>query len=169
LVLDDGDFNAAPENPTSFSFSSLGEAVWLLAADASGEFTGYLHGFNFGASPNGVSFGRVVNSQGRERLTALTARSLGATNPPPLVGPVVISELMPEPPLLNGANNSRDEFVELRNLTGSPVPLYDPAHATNTWRLGDGVGFTFPQGTSLPANGYLLVVGFDPVADPAAL
>lgn len=169
LVLDDGDFNAAPENPTSFSFSSLGEAVWLLAADASGEFTGYLHGFNFGASANGVSFGRVVNSQGRERLTALTARSLGATNPPPLVGPVVISELMPEPPLLNGANNSRDEFVELRNLTGSPVPLYDPAHATNTWRLGDGVGFTFPQGTSLPANGYLLVVGFDPVADPTAL
>lgn len=169
LVLDDGDFNTDPQNPASFSFSSLGESVWLLSANASGEFTGYLHGFNFGASANGVSFGRVVNSQGRERLTALTARSLGLTNPAPLVGPVVINELMPEPPPLNGNANVRDEFIELRNLTGAMVPLYDPAHATNTWRLGDGVEFTFPQGIQLPANGYLLVVGFDPATDPVSL
>jgi hypothetical protein len=169
LVLAEGDFNADPQSPASFSFSSLGEAVWLLSADAAGEFTGYLHGFNFGASANGVSFGRVVNSQGRERLTALTARSLGAANPSPLVGPVVISELMPNPPLLNGANNVRDEFIELRNLTGAGVPLYDPNHPTNTWQLRDGVEFTFPEGVSIPANGFLLVVGFDPVADPAAL
>jgi hypothetical protein len=128
-----------------------------------------LHGFNFGASANGVSFGRVVNSQGRERLTALTARSLGATNPLPLVGPVVISELMPQPPLLNGASNVRDEFVELRNLTGTSVPLYDPAHTTNTWRLGEGVEFAFPEGVSLPANGRLLIVSFDPVTDPTSL
>jgi hypothetical protein len=169
LVLDAGDFNAVPQSPTSFSFSSLGESVWLISADATGEFTGYLHGFNFGASANGVSFGRVVNSQGRERLTAMSARSLGAANPASRVGPVVLSELMPEPPPLNGVGNSRDEFIELRNLTGSPVPLYDPAHTTNTWRLGEGVEFTFPGGVSLPANGFLLVVGFDPVADPAAL
>lgn len=169
LVLDDSDFNPDPQSPTSFSFSSIGESVWLLSADATGEFTGYLHGFNFGASANGVSFGRVVNSQGRERLTALTARSLGATNPAPLVGPVVISELMPQPPLLNGANNVRDEFIELRNLTGASVPLYDPAYPTNTWRLGDGVEFTFPEGVSISPNGFLLVVGFDPVTDPASL
>jgi len=169
LVLEDGDLNVDPQSPTSFSLSSLGEAVWLISADATGEFTGYLHGFNFGASANGVSFGRVMNSQGRERLIAMTARSLGATNPPPLVGPVVISELMPSPPLLNGVSNSRDEFIELRNLTGSTVPLYDPAHTTNTWRLGEGVEFTIPEGVSLPANGQMLIVGFDPVTDPTTL
>lgn len=169
LVIDEGDFNADPQNPTSFSLSSLGESVWLISANATGEFTGYLQGFNLGASANGVSFGRLVNSQGRERLTALTARSLGATNPVPLVGPVVISELMPNPPLLNGVSNSRDEFVELRNLTGAPVPLYDPVHATNTWRLGDGVDFTFPGGVSISANGHLLIVSFDPVTDPTSL
>ncbi len=169
LVLDEGDFNVDPLAPTSFSFSSLGEAVWLISADAAGEFTGYLQGFNFGASANGVSFGRSVNSQGRERLTAQSARSLGSGNPLPLVSSVVISELMAQPPLLNGVSNSRDEFIELRNLTAANVPLYDPAHATNTWQLGDGVQFTFPENVSLPANGFLLVVGFDPIADPTSL
>ena len=33
---------------------------------ATATLTGYYHGFKFGAARNGVSFGRHVNSQGRE-------------------------------------------------------------------------------------------------------
>jgi len=35
--------------------------------------------------------------------------------------------------------------------------------------LRDGISFDFPQNTSLPAGGFLLLVSFDPVASPAKL
>jgi hypothetical protein len=71
----------------------------------------------------------------------------------------------------NGAywNNEEDEFVELRNITGSPVTLSDPARLTNTWKLDRAVEFQFPQATTIPANGYLLVVNFNPATDPVQL
>jgi hypothetical protein len=70
----------------------------------------------------------------------------------------------------NGTNdNVADEFIELRNITGASVPLYDPAFPTNTWRLLEGVTFTFPQGVDIPPNGEVLVVSFDPVNAPAVL
>jgi hypothetical protein len=49
------------------------------------------------------------------------------------------------------------------------VSLYHPAFPTNRWKLGGGVDFAFPAGASVAAGGYLLVVEFDPVNDPAAL
>jgi len=42
------------------------------------------------------------------------------------------------------------------------VPLYDPLHPENTWRLRKGIDFEFPQGLAIPPGGYLLVVSFDP-------
>ncbi len=65
--------------------------------------------------------------------------------------------------------NPDEEFIELYNLSSSSVSLFDPNYPTNTWQLGGGVAFAFPTGTVLGAQSYLLVVGFDPVADPAAL
>jgi hypothetical protein len=50
-----------------------------------------------------------------------------------------------------------DEFVELRNLAGHDVPLFDPDHPTNTWRL-NGLGFTFPTNVVLRSNALLLIV-----------
>ena len=49
------------------------------------------------------------------------------------------------------------------------VPLYDFIFPTNVWRLRDAVKYDFPTNLSLPANGYLLVVSFDPVTNSAAL
>jgi hypothetical protein len=75
----------------------------------------------------------------------------------------VISEVMYHP-TDNGTNdNAIDEFIELRNLNPTTsVPLYDPAFQTNVWRLKDAVSFNFPANTSIPANGFLIVVSFDP-------
>ncbi|MBN2508521.1 MAG: hypothetical protein JXQ71_17725 [Verrucomicrobia bacterium] len=58
---------------------------------------------------------------------------------------------------------------ELHNPGSQPVPLYDPAHPTNQWRLREGVTFDFPPNILVPAGGCLLLVSFDPVADAAAL
>ena len=70
---------------------------------------------------------------------------------------------MYQPPLALGLyNNTLDEYIELRNITGRPVPLYDPNAATNRWRIRGGVDFDFPMNVVVPAGGYLLVVSFDP-------
>ena len=78
---------------------------------------------------------------------------------------MVLNEIMYNP----GVSNDVLEFVELRNITASAVPLYDTNNPANTWRLRKGVDFNFPQGTTIPAGGYLVVVSFDPSADPASL
>jgi len=57
---------------------------------------------------------------------------------------------------------NKGEYIELRNITNADVPLYDPDHPANTWRLTNGVTFSFPAGSSIPANGYALVVNIDP-------
>jgi len=94
----------------------------------------------------------------------------GAANPYPLVGPIVINEIMFQPPSPDGIeDNIQDEYLELRNITGASVPLFDPAAPTNTWQLIGGVDFVFPQSVTLPAGQSLLVVSFDPLLDPVAL
>jgi hypothetical protein len=73
-----------------------------------------------------------------------------------------------QPPLLGTNDNTRDEYIEIRNITTQPQPLFDPLRPTNTWRLRNGVDFDFPPVT-LPPQGVLLVVGFDPINDPQTL
>lgn len=150
-----------------FRLSSTGDELYLFATGASGEVTGYLHGFDFGAAINGVAFGVHRDSQGNEGFVAEWQPSPGSRNWGPRIGPVVISELMPQPaPVHAKENNTRDEFVELLNLSDIEQPLFDPAAPTNTWHLRGGIDFDLPEGLSLPPGGRLLVVGFDPVLRP---
>jgi hypothetical protein len=178
-------FNSTNAVPFSLN-SAHGDSVFLAEADAPGNLTGYRSQVSFGAASNGVSFGRFVTSAG-ENFIALSNRTFGADNPAtvaqfrtgtgltnsgPKIGPVVINEIMYHPVTWLGTNaseNSDEEFIELRNITADAVPLYDPRAATNHWRLGGGVDYEFPAGVTLPAGGFAVVAGFDPVADPAAL
>ena len=86
----------------------------------------------FGAAANGESFGRYPNGTGE--LTPLQSRSLNAANGLPRVGPVVISEIMYEPPA--GDTNGCD-YLELHNAGGQPEPLYDPAFPTSRWQIAN--------------------------------
>lgn len=145
----------------SFTFSSArGDEAWLSAVDAGGALTGVRAGAVFGPAANNVSFGRIVTSVGVD-YAPLSARSPGGANAAPLLGPIVLSEIHYNPP------GGGEEFIELHNLSGAPVPLFDPAHPANTWQLGGGVRFAFPAAT-VPAGGYALVVGFDPANSIAA-
>jgi Lamin Tail Domain/CotH kinase protein/Bacterial Ig domain/Concanavalin A-like lectin/glucanases superfamily/Immunoglobulin domain len=164
LVFDENQFNTGA--PGSFLLSSLGEQVYLFSADAAGQLTGYSHGFSFGAAADGVSFGRYVISTGEEHFPAQKSLTPNGPNAGPLVGPVVISEIMYHPPDLvvdsQPVNDDVHEFVELLNLTDTPVAFFDSAHATNRWEVRGAVDYTFPEGFMLGAHGYVLVVGFDP-------
>ncbi len=178
LVFYEYQFNSdSASEPFSFS-SAKGDEVHLSQA-SSGILTGYRISVAFGPSENGVSFGRFRTSQGfhfvpmvqttfgHDRPSTTNEFSLGsgAANSSPKIGPVVISEIMYHPAITNDAL----EFIELRNVSPNLVPLYDPANPTHPWRLRKGVSFSFPAGASIASGGSLVVVGFDPQTDAAAL
>jgi hypothetical protein len=183
------EFNPGPDVAESFSFSSAkGDEAWLTAMNVAGEATGFRDTVTFGPQFNGVSFGRYPTSVGVDFTavssltfgTAVTAASppeqidlfragAGASNSYPRVGPVVISEIMYHPPDAGTNDNIRDEFIELHNVSGAAVPLYDPVHPTNGWRLRSAVDFTFDTSHTLAAGGYLVVASFNPATDAAAL
>ena len=90
-VIDENQFRPGGNGNIGFSLGSQGDEVHLFSADATGELAGYHHGLGFGASFSGVSFGRLVTSEGREHFVAQSARSFGSANPWPQVGPVIVS------------------------------------------------------------------------------
>jgi len=156
-VFTEADFNPVPGTLLNFALDSAGDSVYLTAADAAGNLTGYSHGVKLGASAADATFGRYLDSTGEEHFPAQVAPSLGHANTGPLVGPVIITEIMYHP----GSNDV--EFIELRNITGTPIPLFDEGGLAGPWRV-DGLAFTFPPNLVLPAHGLALVVAADPAA-----
>jgi hypothetical protein len=155
LVFNESDFNPDPEpdedttERRSFGLSSGGEEVFLLSATPSGERTDYVHGFTFGDSAAGFSFGRHVNSIGKISYPPLKATSFNASNDLPRTGPLVITEMMYHP-----ANGSV-EFIEIQNISISPVPLAGVQIS--------GIGFAFgPTAPELIPGEIVLVVETDP-------
>lgn len=170
-------FNSAAQGADAFTFNSAhGDEAVLLASDASGQPTLWLDATSFDASANGVSFGRYPDGTGplvvmaRQTLgTDLTiefppqflsefVQGKGASNSLPRVGPLVFQRIQYEPA------PGQDEFLELKNIAPQTVLLYDPSHPTNTWRLGDGVGFSFPTGQQLAPGETALIVRTHPAS-----
>ena len=158
LVVNESAFNIGAN---AFALSSQGDEIVLSAADASGTLTGYRAQVSFGAAADNVAFGYVPTG-GAPEFWPQVNRSPGDANGLLLIGPIVINEINYHPPDLSGADNVRDEFVELHNITRSTVDL-------SGWRLKGGCDYTFSNGTTIAGGGYLLLVAFDPVADPTTL
>jgi hypothetical protein len=141
-IAQTGGFGAA------FNLSSLGGSVYLTSSNT-GQIGGYRDAVDFGASDPGVSFGRYIKSTVGSDFTALSATTRDAANAYPLVGPVVIDEIMYNP---FGVDR---EYLELRNVTDADVTL-------DGWQFSDGINFTFAAGSTILANGYALIVPIDP-------
>lgn len=157
LVFSEADFNPAPGTAPNFALDSHGDDIYLTAADLAGNLTGYGHGVEFGGAANGVSFGRYVNSVGEEQFPAQIAVTLGGHNTGPRIGPVVFTEIMYHPA------PGDDEYIELRNISGADVPLFDSEHPTNTWQI-NGLAFRFPTNVVLPRGEGLLIVATNPAS-----
>jgi hypothetical protein len=128
----------------AFSLSSHGETIYLFSGNSSGDLTGYEHGFDFGEIETGVTFGRHINSTGKEHFVAQTTPTISSMNEGPRVGPVVFNQIMfnPLPDLY--------EFIELVNTSSAAVDLFDQTNGT-PWKVS-GINFDFPAEVTLSSG-----------------
>jgi len=155
--------------------SAFDGSVHLSQTDPLGNLTGRRQDLFFGPTPNGLSVGRHRKSNGID-FVAQTFRTFGQDNPEsidqfrqgrgaanshPKVGPLIVSEIMYSPNLA-APESTNLEFVELRNVSGQMLALYQSAASSNSWRIRGGIEFDFPTNAVVPAGAEVLVVGFDP-------
>lgn len=186
IVFYEYQFNE-PGSSTAFTFNSAHGDEVVLSEVKGGTLTGYRISQKFPATANNVSMGRVITSVGSD-FAALVRPTFGVDNPesvvqfrsgtgapnaPPLVGPVVINEIMYHPPDIitstSTNDNVLDEYIELRNITPTEVLLFDPVYPANTWQIGNAVSYSFPTGTRVPAGGLVIIVGFNPQSNTSQL
>ncbi|MCY2952158.1 MAG: lamin tail domain-containing protein [Planctomycetota bacterium] len=149
-----------PGSKTQFALNELGDDVFLSssyqAPNAQWQLAGYRESVGFDDADKEVTLGRYNKSTGGHDFVELAAPTPGVLNALSLVGPVVINEIMYHPA------TGKDEYIELKNITGSPVTFYDLEHPENAWKFVGGIDFTFKNGDQIAAYGYALIVPIDP-------
>lgn len=121
---------ADPGCKTAFGLGKDGETVYLHSGSA-GLLTGYSAQEKFDAADAGVTLGRYAKSTGAFNFVPLSVPTPGKANAAPVVGPVVITEIMYHPA---GAPDA--EYVEMLNISASAVTLYDAVQQA-PWRFTD--------------------------------
>jgi hypothetical protein len=145
-------FGSVYQGANAFGLSEAGDDVFLSSSSAAGVLGAYRTAAHFGASAPGVTMGRFTTTTGRVDFVALSTATHAAENAYPMVGPVVINEINYHPLA------TKDEWIEIKNITSTTVPLYDPANPADTWTISDGVDFTFPTGLSLAPGEIMIIV-----------
>ncbi len=133
----------APDStiPVSIPLNERGGKILLCSAAQNGTLTGYAHLFSYGPCAMDDLWTRSVSSAGDEIFTGPNPFGLK------------INEIHYHPA-------DQIEFVEIHNGSDSAVDL-------SAWSL-DGLAFTFPAGTSIPAGGFLVVSSVSPESFRAA-
>ena len=143
-----GEGSLDPGRLVPFALSENGETVHLYSP-GDGVMLDYHEQESFGPSATGVSKGRYFKASSNTfNFVALETPTPGAANSLPLVGPIVISEIMYHP-----VDNADAEYIELLNISDSEITLYE-TNKDASWAMTDGMEFSFP--TDAPLT---LVVG----------
>ncbi len=155
LVFDENDFNpGGGVNPDDFALSSAGDEVYLVEPSG-GLPSRFVASQSFGCAPTSLTLGRYENSIGDIHFVLMESDTGGTVNSVPRVGPAVIGEIMYHP--APGGN----QFIEIENISGAPLNLWDPGDPSVTWRI-EGLGFSFPPNITIQATATVLVVDTDP-------
>ncbi len=138
-----------------FRISENGEGLHLYSGNDL-VYPDYLTGETFGASETWVSLGRHIKSTGTYDFVRLSKLTPGSANAYPIVGPVIINEIMYHPSADGDA-----EYVELLNISGQVVTLFDFI-SSEPWQFTDGAGIDlrFPSNApvTLQAGEHVLLV-----------
>ena len=154
-----------PNCHVAFALSENGESLYL-SSGIPGELTltGFRDEREFRASDPDVAFGLYTKSDlaalagDPTDFTAMSQNTKGLPNIyPPVVGPVVIAEIMYHPA---GSDDPELEYIKLVNTSGSEIPLQryypDEGGIYVQWKFTDGIRYTFPADKSI--DDYLYVV-----------
>ncbi len=140
LFYEDLNFGAGSADPGAeipFALSESGDSVSIFGPGNSLR-PDYTEQEDFGASLRNVTQGRYYKASTRTyNFVTLKTPTPGAANDEPMVGPVVISEIMYHPPV------SEAEYIELTNIDTNQVTLYD-ASKSEPWRMTKGIDHVFP-------------------------
>jgi len=128
------------EAELGFGLSSAGETISFKNPDGSR----VLDALRYEAQENGVAFGRSPDGAGE--WYRLGTPTFGTNNAPPLLGDLVVNEIMYHP--ISG--NDDDQYVELHNRGSNAVSLAG-------WKFIAGISYTFPTNVVLAPGGYLVV------------
>ncbi|WCJ60031.1 lamin tail domain-containing protein [Fontisphaera persica] len=133
-------FLVLTETALGFALDAGGETIYFRNA----EDNAVLDCVRFKGQANGVSSGRFPD--GASDIYPLQAQTPGTNNNAIRIHDLVINEVMYKP--LSELED--DEYVELHNQGTNAWNLAG-------WRLRDGIAYTFPANTVIPAGGYLVV------------
>lgn len=127
-----------PNRISGFGLSDNGETIYLTSAEDD-VLTDYRFREDFNASLEGVTLGYYYKpGSDTYNFVPLQSATQAGENSAPIVGPIVISEIMYNPAGAGGA-----EYIELLNITDAPVTLFD-ADADKAWKFTDGIEYEFP-------------------------
>lgn len=147
-----GEESTDPGRLVPFSLSDTGETVYLSSGNGV-ILTDYRFEEKFGPSLEGQTLGYYYKpSSGTYNFIAQQDATLAQKNGPPVVGPIVISEIMYHP-----SDENASEYIELLNISDTPVSLYDFDKAAPWW-LADGVVYAFQPNVVLQPGERMLVV-----------
>lgn len=134
--------------------AARGDDLWLLETNDQGQPVAFIDHVEFMAARVDQTLGRWPDGGGHDELTTMTENSGGLENTGPLLGSTFISEVQ-----YRHASPAM-EFVELCNFSSASLPL-------ENWKLRGGYDLDFTASHSIPSEGSVVIVSFDPVAEPA--
>jgi hypothetical protein len=141
-VLAPGEFVVFSQTNIGFSLSSHGEEIYFSNPDGSR----VIDAVRFGAQERSVSVGRFPDGNPRLHALAVLTPGIPNANAGLKTEDIVVNEIMYHP--ISGDDN--DEYIELHNIGSNTVSVGD-------WEFIDGITYTVPGGTEIPAGGYLVI------------
>ena len=145
-------------NATTDFVDSEGAAKELIVSDVGGSY--YLYGATEGDESSlllpssKLSSGVIDLSDGSTAQGALVQATPGAANAALYIGSLVISEIHYHP---NEDDLNDVEFLELKNLSETPItPFETLSNGNRGWKV-EGINFEFAKTDVIPANGIVVL------------
>lgn len=163
LVIDRSALIPDPESPAPNALSLdgiRGGQLWLLEM-VDNSIASFGDHVQYGPQKTLQSWARVPNGSGD--LVPTTGASIGSSNNAVAVGPFLVSELSHQPNPPTEAALQIDSLITASDLRF--VELFNSAnHAIDVsgWRVSGDVDFHFADGTSIPSQETVVLLGFDP-------